>query len=239
LYRFQALKKLTDGMLDSQVYRRLHDEILTLPDLDVVEIGAASGTGSIAIAWALREASRKSKLVVVEKCERGSRDDTGGYEANLSVMEKNWARFGVTDHIRLFPHQISLKNGHEVLDLVKSGDIAAFMHDADGRIDRDFFHFWPRLIDGGLIVVDDVEDAFQEKRESNGELLVLGKRVLTWRLLHRFQEWGLFEPFWEHHGTIFGRKPAGATFEKFDIEWCKGVAKEVYAECEARARKTI
>ena len=38
-------------------------------DNDIVELGGASGSASIAIAWALQEKRRESKLVVVEKFE--------------------------------------------------------------------------------------------------------------------------------------------------------------------------
>jgi hypothetical protein len=233
-YRFQALKKLSNGMLDSRVYRRLHDEVLQQPDLDIVEIGGATGTASVAMGWALKMARRKSKVIVVEKCERGSREDAGGYAQNVSVLEANWKRFGVDRHLFLYPHRISLKNGHEVVDLISTNEIAGFVHDADGRIDRDFFLFWPRLREGGFIVVDDVEDAFQEKTREDGTVKVFGKRVLAWRLLEKFREWGLIEPVWEHHGTVFGKKPVGGSFAKFDTEWCEAVATEVYRECANR-----
>ncbi len=233
-YRFHVLKKLTDGMLDSQVYRRLHHEVRQQPDLDIVEIGAATGTASVAMGWALKERRRKSKVIVVEKCERGSRARKGGYEQNVSIIQTNWKRFGVDRQLCLYPHGISLKNGHEVLDLISTPQIAGFVHDADGRIDRDFFLFWPRLREGGFIVVDDVENAFQEKIREDGTVEVFGKRVLTWQLLEKFREWGLFDPVWERHGTVFGRKPVGGSFAKFDAEWCNAVAKEVYRECANR-----
>ncbi len=233
-YRFQALKKLTDGMLDSRVYRRLYNEVQQQPDLDIVEIGGATGTASIVMGWALKEGQRKSKVIVVEKCERGSRTSKGEYAHNISILEANWKRFGVDRQLCLYPHKISLKNGHEVLDLISTPQIAGLVLDADGRIDRDFFLFWPRLREGGLIVVDDVEQGFQRRVRGDGSVEVLGKRVLTWRLLNKFVDWGLFEPVWEYHGTVFGKKPIGATFENFDAEWCNAVAADVRRECQER-----
>ncbi len=222
-------------MLDAAVYRRLYQEVRRLPDLDIVEIGAANGTASIAIAWAMQRKAGQGRLVVVEKCEGGSRDGEGDYAANLSILERNWQRFGVRSMMRLFPHAVTPKTTDRVLELIATRQIAGFIHDADGRIDRDFFAFWPLLVDGGLVLVDDVEDQFQESTLADGTRQVLGKRVLTWRLLRQFQAWGLFEPSWEHHGTIVGRKPPGADFSRFDLEWCKATVRAVRAECEQRA----
>ncbi|MGH7898555.1 MAG: hypothetical protein ACREQQ_11420, partial [Candidatus Binatia bacterium] len=78
--RFLDLKRRAGGMLPAAVYHRLYDEVVKLPDLDIVEVGGAAGAGSIAIALAMQESSKRSKLVVVERCEGGSRVPFGGRE---------------------------------------------------------------------------------------------------------------------------------------------------------------
>lgn len=69
----------------------------------------------------------------------------------------NFKQFGVTEQVVLFPHEISYENSHEVLNLIKTDQVAAIILDADGNIDRDFYHFYPRLITGGAIIVDDYD----------------------------------------------------------------------------------
>ena len=84
------LKTETKGMLSLKVYQRLYDLVCKLPDLDIVEVGGASGTGSIAIATAMRDSGKKNKLIAIEKCEGGSRIEEGSYSENLRQIKTNF-----------------------------------------------------------------------------------------------------------------------------------------------------
>ena len=159
--RFSRLSR--QGMLSARVYLRLYTHIRPLPDRAVIEIGGGAGASSIAIAWAMRDTGNQSRLVVVEKCESGSRSSHGGYEDNLKRLHAKLERHGVRDSIRVFAHALTAENGDEVMALADTAEIAALVIDADGRLDRDFALFWPLLQSGGLIVVDDYNnrDAFK------------------------------------------------------------------------------
>ena len=71
--RFYVLQRETGGLLSPKQYERIYTEALRLPDLDVVEIGGAAGTASIAIGWAMKRSRKNSRLIIVEKCEGGTR----------------------------------------------------------------------------------------------------------------------------------------------------------------------
>jgi hypothetical protein len=148
----------------------------------------------------------RHSVFVVEKCEGGTRHQYGGYADNLQTLQQNFALFGVSETIRLHPHWLTFENADEVTRLISTPEIAAFMHDADGRLDRDFHFFRPRLRSGGLIVVDDYVD----ERDL--------KQAVTFRLLNQIMEWNLFEPFHQIRGTNFGRKPANPGFKRLDLE---------------------
>jgi predicted O-methyltransferase YrrM len=221
--RFFALARDAGGMMAPAIYKKIYDCVYDAPDLDIVEVGGASGAGSIAAAWAMRDSGKKSKLVVIEKCEGGSRSRYGSYDDNLSRITNNFERFGADETIRLYPHELSFKTGEEVLRMIETPRIAALILDADGRLDRDFFLFWPRLIPGGLIIVDDYADEAKYQPISEDHPQGGVKKRLTYRLLNRMRDWGLFQPRFKIRQTIFGFKPADADFARLDLDDCRRV----------------
>jgi predicted O-methyltransferase YrrM len=229
-YKFRSLKKRAGGMLGPAVYQKIYELCRQLPDLDIVEIGGAAGAGSISIAWAMKDSLKKAKLIVVEKCEGGSRSDIGGYSENLSLIEKNFETFGVQDKILLYPHEITLENGSDVISLIETREIAAFIHDADGRLDRDFSLFWPILMSGGLMIIDDYVDKATYKPTSDRYPQGGIKSVMTYRLLNQIIEWGLFEPYDKIKSTIFGYKSSSADYSLFNLDVCRDIIEEIQTE---------
>lgn len=231
--KFYLLKVRASGMLSPRIYKNLYQAIYKLPDLDIVEIGGAAGAASIAIAWAMKDSGKKkSKLIVIEKLEGGSRSDYGLYEENLKIINHQFDRFNVQEQIILFPRKLTLENGQKVLSLISTGQLAAFIHDADGRLDRDFQLFWPLLIAGGLIVIDDYAEKYKfrpisEKFPSGGI-----KKLMTFRLVNQFIMWGLIKPDHILGNTVFGIKPRGADISKLDIPICEDIIQGVLRERE-------
>lgn len=231
--RFYKLRAETNGMLLPIVYRKMYDLCSQLPDLDIIEVGGATGTGSVALAWALKDQQKQSKLIVVEKCEGGTRVDVGGYAENLQLINSHFSKFGVSEQIRLFPKELTFNNGNEAISLIQTPQLAAFVHDADGRIDRDFFLFWPLLCEGGLIIIDDYANEANYQPISERHPLGGAKLILTYRLLNQIIKWGLFKPTHKIGKTIFGIKPSNADFSRFDLATCAKIVDEIEAERQA------
>lgn len=227
--RFYRLQQQTPGMLRPKVYKTMCDLCARLPDLDIIEVGGAAGAGSIAIAWAIKDAGKQSHVITVEKCEGGSRA-AQGYATNLDTITHNFQHFGVEKHIRLYPHALTFENASEVFALIETQELAAFIHDADGRLDRDFTLFWPRLVAGGLIMVDDYANRVNYQPLSDRYPQGGVKKVMTYRLLNQIVEWGLFEPHLTIGDTIFGYKPAQADFSRFQSDVCARIITEIEAE---------
>jgi predicted O-methyltransferase YrrM len=227
--RFAHLQRTVRGMLNPVVYRRLYGLAHRAPDLPIVEVGGGRGAGSIALAWGMKESGKTSKLIVVEKMEGGSRSLVGDYQTNLSLVLANFRRFGVEDRIILYPHDLTLENGSQVQALA-GPSIAAFMTDADGRLDRDFQLFWPLLIPGGKIVVDDFanEAHFQPISEAHPQGGT--KCLLTYRLLSQLTAWGLFRREWTFQKTVVGVKPPEADWTRFDPAVCASIIAGVERE---------
>ena len=231
--RFLRLKKQTGGMLDALVYRRIYREAARLPDYPFVEVGAAAGSATIALAWAFQRAGKRSRIIAVEKCEGGSRTEHGGFDENLGILTGNLSRFGVREKVLLHTGPCRLEDRQQLERLIDSGHISGFMLDADGRLDRDFELFWDRTIPGGLIVVDDYADrsAYREvsDRHPNGG----AKQVTTFRLLNILIEEGFFQPTLQMRGTIFGVKPPDAPASEIPAGDMAAALREIEAEREA------
>jgi predicted O-methyltransferase YrrM len=236
--RFYDLKARTHGMLNPMIYRQMYLLAREQPDLDIVEVGGAAGAGSVALALGMKESGKRSGLVVVEKLKGGSRAVLGDYQRNLEIINGNFRQFGVDQVVRLYPHELTMENGAEVRALVRTPEIAAFVHDADGRLDRDFFLFWPLLRPGGLIIVDDYANSphFKPISERNPQGGI--NSVMTFRLLNQMIEWGLFRATRHMGNTVFGIKPAGADFSRFDREACRRIIEQVERERDAYLART-
>jgi hypothetical protein len=57
--------------------------------------------------------------------------------------------------------------------------------------------------------------------------------VITYRLTNLFIEWGLVQPTRQMGNTLFGIKPPGADFARFDLAECERVIAGVESERDA------
>lgn len=204
---FSALKARTNGMLTVEIYRAIYNRAAVLPDMPFVEIGAASGTATIAIASAYDRTGKRSKILAVEKCHGGSRRQYGGYTENLAILKRNLSQYGVSDKVVLFTGNLYHETASSLLEMVENQAIAGFMHDADGRLDRDFALFWPRTIDGGVIIVDDCPAELDlehliRTRGSSGRKFYMA--AVAWAII---RDAGLVDRIERMGTTIFARKP--------------------------------
>lgn len=209
---FWFLRKRARGMLPPLAYRMLYELAMDLPDLPFVDIGAGAGASTIALARASKDSRKRAPVISIERCTgvKGSRARYGGFEENHSLLTGNLARFGVADHVRLFVKSFADSTATELLSMVGSARIAGFVHDADGRLDRDFSLLWPMVVPGGLIVVDDygsldVETLIAQAPRS------ARKKLMIRRGLDLLMDAGMFVPEWRCGNTMFGRRPDGVS----------------------------
>ena len=227
---FYSIKRKVNGMLSVRNYSKIYGLVTKLPNLDIVEIGGASGAGSIIIAKAIKDSNKKSKLIVVEKCRGGSRDEVGDYDSNLNLIRNNFRMYDLEDQIILHPQEITIENGSEVIKKIQTEKIAALIHDADGHLERDFLLFWPLLIDNGLIIVDDYSEKTVFTKVSTRHPQGGIKSLMTYRLLNQLIEWGLFKVDTQIGDTIYGTKPVNADFSKLDMQKCQKIINQVKEE---------
>ena len=215
--RFLWMRMQTEGLLSPEHYKAIHKFFLghAIGEHDIVEIGGASGSASIAIGWAIKERRSRANLLVVEKFEGGTRERFGGYDENYQRFQEFTRRYGVADRIRLFPDYLTMENGQQVLDMVGTEKIGGMMLDADGHIHRDFAIFWERLAPGAPIVIDDYDPEISVKHELTYHLL---NRLLDWRLIERRNLIG---------DTFFGVKGKASSIDALDFDECEQITDEV------------
>ena len=224
--RFTVLQWDTDGLLTPDVYEAIYHTFRRIGHDDVIEIGGAGGSASIAICWALQDAHSRAKLVVIEKCEGGTRTKYGDYQTNFDRYWSAAGRNGVSDRIDLFPEYLTFENGEQVHRKVTTERLGGLMIDADGQIHRDFWLFWKRLAPGAPIVIDDYHKDLSPKH------------ALTFVLLNQFIEWGLITQQSIVGETFFGIKGEEKSFENFNLEACEQIAAAVCHDWKVRFDKS-
>lgn len=159
LFDPREIKKKCNGMLRSDVYKRIYDVALVAAPGSFIEVGAAHAAATISLASALRDSGRQGKVYAFEKAEGGSRAKYGGFEQNRRIIEDNIAHFGLKDRIVMIYGTTEDNAG-----LVPPDDKHSLLIlDADGRIDRDFALFFNMLSAGAAIIIDDVENRVRAK----------------------------------------------------------------------------
>ncbi len=230
--RFQRIKDQTLGMMYAPVYRRLYDEVYPLPDGDIVEVGAAAGSCTVVTGLARAESKRNGSIVSVEKFEGGSRTNYGkNFDENFWIFNNNLEKFGVRDRVKVFADYLTDENAQEVYNLIDTPQLVALIHDADGRIDRDFRLFYDRLIDGALIVIDDVvridpDRPIKDKTQAQH----FRKFMITCKLIDEMERLGLLENISYTLSTAFCRKPKDTTAAVIDPQRIERLLQEVEDE---------
>ncbi len=251
---FKELKRDLNGQLSAPVYHRLF-ELARATSLGIlVDIGAAQGASSAAIAAGLMRSGHPGPLFCVDRCYGSKalaskfREDTA---ANHKLLEDNLARYGAADMTRVLSGTIS-----EVAWRIPSdAPITLLCIDADGNIDRDMMLLYSRLCSGAAVIFDDCRDivnthgqkflnatlseleAYVESSRNSGKWgpgdtladhTPLGKDYSIFRFVQQLEASGCLERTEVIGGVWFGRKPAAPG--ELDVEGLRQVRNAVYRQ---------
>ena len=212
LTRFEELRNTADGMLPATVYRRLYECACNLPlGCDVIEIGAGSGAGTVALVWGLLERTEHARVIAVDRCYGGSRLRYGGFRENLTRLLATLNNNGVLNRVRLLAIDLNEYSYAQVFAEIGARRVGLVVLDADGRLDRDIPTLWPHLSDGAHIVVDDCIERTSYRPVS--ELYPVGgtKFTLTARIVSYLIKEGWLETV-EAVGKTFFLRVIGAGY---------------------------
>lgn len=247
---FKKLAAETGGMLSPRVYRKYYKIAKLYSEGSVLELGAGQGAGTIAFALGIRDAGRCSKVLAVDqfyqKSDRGphpagtAMHGDEAVQINAKSFRENLSKYGVEEFVDVYVG----KTDEVEIDFSTIPRCDVLVIDIDGMIDRDLAMYYDRIPDGGIVIIDDYKNyvngdgirALRKYRRVDRVALegaldglspyerrrLLGKHLLTYRLVECFKALGLLQAFDLEGMTLFCRKIGDKAFgdcvEARDIE---------------------
>lgn len=207
---FEEIRLQANGMLAPEVYANIYESALLIGDGDIVEVGTAHGAATICLALAMKQLKTDNKVLTFEKVVGGSREQYGDIDTNVSIIERNFEHFGVSNLITLIIDDVETA-GEQINRQTSAKNLSLLMLDADGAIDRDLNIFYNRLSPGAPIIIDDCNDYLKVKILNTRYIKVDLKHKITHYLVDYFVNEGILEKVKVVNNTFFGRKPAQIT----------------------------
>jgi len=214
-----------NGMLPDKVYIRISNCIPELCDAPILEIGTAHGAATTAIGLTVLKHRKRQHIYTVD-CFGGrfsSRSQFGDPDTNLEIARSNLRKSGINDVVTIFKgtsSEFATSDG-----CPKS--LSMLMLDADGRIDRDFLHYYSLLKPGGVIVIDDADDNIYLSLNHRGEPYVDLKHRITSLLVSGFQQAGLIDNLEMVENTLFCTSTGTPLNRSEFIEMCLRTYREL------------
>lgn len=234
---FKIIKKITNGYLDSNIYKKIYDYALNAPSGIIVDIGPAQGGSTICFAKAMLKNQKLKKIISIDKFyESAALKYYDDVNKNVNVIKENLQYFGLDNNMVDFVTFDELDTTNEL-----SERISILFIDADGSLDRDFKRYFNQVVADGIIIIDDYEKIinlqartrflkWQDDRNmwcflnrNRVNLLedypLLGKQNLIYNMVNYFIENNFIEIIENNSGTIFCKKRSGVQcFSKKNIE---------------------
>lgn len=241
------------GMLPWRTYRDYYEFARNHSGCSIVELGTGRGASTIALAAGLKDSGREGFVHAVDQFFQhapggphpASLREYGEatVDMNLTAFRDNLSRFHVKDKVKA---QVS-RTTDALIDPASDGPFDMLVIDVDGYVDRDLEKYFDYLEHGSLIIIDDYRDSVNSRGVTNlerfsrlgvdkaGEKIdrlssyergrLLGKHLLTYRLIERMVKLGLLEPLKNVRGTLFCRKPLGSA--AFEAVWTASISRAV------------
>lgn len=206
---FADIKKRCNGMLSSKVYSTLYEIAKTARSGSLaVEVGSAHAAGTVSIALGVQKNPVLEKLIAFEKIEGGSRMNFGSIEKNKEIILGNIERYGCNDVVEMV-----FTTPEEAIDKIpydRKPNIGLLVIDADGAIDREFNLLYDRVVEGGVVVIDDYNDYLKYFHLTKHRVHIDAKHKVTKALVDYYVEEGFLKFDKMVQSTWFGYKPKGA-----------------------------
>lgn len=202
---FRKLSQQANGMLSAKVYQRIHQYGKKAAHNNILEIGAAHGAATIALAKGIQDSEYQSSVITFEKGEGGSRADYGSKEDNLRILRNNLDEYNVSDTITLIPERLD-SDGGLPSEVVEGAPYSLLCIDADGELHRDFDLLYDLLEPGAVVIIDDYSLRRDYVEKSESYPLGGGKDYRTFCYVNHFLETDVLKELEVIDTTFFGTK---------------------------------
>ena len=256
LKRFEEIKKITNGYLDTTVYQEIYNSALQASNGVVIDIGPAQGGSSICFAMAASENKEIKKIYSIDRF-KGSNAliDYYSIENNIKQLYINLKKYNLQDYVKTIVVGVD-----DIKKSIENEPIAILFIDADGAIDRDFELYYNQIREEGLIIIDDYEEKiniqastrylkWRSDKEINAFLknenisnlkmfTPLGKHYTTYKFTKYFIENNYVEVIKIIDNTLFAKKTLNApTFNNSTKEIMSQIRDKI--ECDYNYRRDI
>ncbi len=218
------LTKVANGMLDLEVYREIFHTAARHRPTNIVEVGTAHGAATIALGLGAASKKTEFKIWTIDRLggRFSSRSAFGSPADNELIVKKNIRLAGLEGSVCLF-----VGSSDEFTESDQCPEqIDLLMLDADGRIDRDLIYFYPRLVAGAPIIVDDVDRGVFLSRNQSGTPFIDCKHRITALLLEQFERADYIHRINRVGNTAFCQRSA----KPFNLEEFKSIALNAYRD---------
>lgn len=236
---FEDVRASLNGMLPAEVYEEYYRIARYRSRASILELGTGQGAGTVAFALGIKDSGRSARVIAIDQFSQNvhgphpaSRkmhgDDT--VSLNLRAFEEGLRRYRVQDCVDTLVGQTVDVD----VNAASHGEVDVLAIDVDGMLDRDLNLFYDLISSGGLLILDDCADTINARgqralgryREMDQDKAVteigrlssfdrrrlLGKHLLVYRLVERFEALGLLSKERVIGSTLFCRKPRDASF---------------------------
>jgi hypothetical protein len=236
---FEAVRASLNGMLPAEVYEEYYRIARYRSHTSILELGTGQGAGTVAFALGIKDSGRSARVIAIDQFSQNVQGphpasrSTHGEDTvplNLRAFEEGLRKYRVHDCVDIHVG----KTVDVDLNPESCGEVDVLAIDVDGMLDRDLGLFYGRISGEGLLILDDYADTInahgkraldryrkldQDRAATEiGRLSsfhrrrLLGKHLLTYRLVGRFEALGLLSKERVIGSTLFCRKPREASF---------------------------
>lgn len=226
-------------MLSARVYKAYYELARVESRHSVIELGTGQGASSIALTAGIVDSGRCARLLAVDQFSQQNKgphpasisvDGAATSDINLAAYRKNLHDYGLDQWVDVYPG----KTTEVEIPRDEKGPFDVLVIDIDGYVDRDLALFYDWIEPNGLIVIDDYRNTVSNlgkrnldkfRRMPRGQVeekiaalshyqrgRLLGKQMLTWRLVERMKAMGLLRPVRNIDGTLVCRKIGTGSF---------------------------
>lgn len=197
---FEVIKCFCNGMMTSEIYRKIFSLCKNIDSGSVLELGTAGGGSIISAGLGLKAGGKNLKAYSIDKFISGSWGEDLDSDVNYQTVSNRLSTFDVSGFVTLI--KARLDNFSEYKSSLNS--VSFLIIDADGKIHRDLFNLMTLCRDRTLLLIDDYQQLVRLNQHKNMSWTVCWKKIKTWDVVNQLIEFNVIEKIELLDGAFLG-----------------------------------